>query len=384
MPKLEMEYIKEEEVTNKRKFIRGERRRAESLLDSVNAGVCACQGCRSTMEDVHRLILWSGIRRDENNKDVEEEPPTKRSKISLSENITSTGDDDLQQRNTPELESNLSSKDSLKSSPETKVSFFTICDGHGGVQAADFVNNHLFNNIIKHSNFEEDTETAILNGFEITEEAYTSYAKQEDIDGMVGTTVTAVLIKGNVLYVANLGDSEAVLCSKGEAVMLTESHIPSNPSEKSRVELVGGSIISDKKGTKRLGHPAWNPNFVNIGVTRAIGDLYFKNEEFVGNKKSGLIAMPSLYTWNLTEDDEFMIIASDGFWDVVSPSEAINFVSANIHLDSNSICRDLMEMSKLRRSKDNITVLLVKFTIPSLSTELNESQLFLNSSVIKL
>jgi len=183
---------------------------------------------------------------------------------------------------------------------------------------------------------------------------------------MVGTTVTAVLIVENVLYVANLGDSDVVLCSKGEAIVLTESHVPSNPSERNRVELAGGSIVSDKKGTERLGHPTWNPNFVNIGVTRAIGDLYFKSEEFVGNKKSGLIALPSINERNLIDDDEFMIIASDGFWDVVSPKEAIDYVNSRIHLDSNSICKELMELSKLRRSKDNITVLLVKFTIPSL------------------
>jgi len=201
----------------------------------------------------------------------------------------------------------------------------------------------------------------------VTEEAYSKYAKEEGIDdGMVGTTVTAVLLIDNVLYVANLGDSEAVMCSKGQEFILTEAHIPSNPSEERRIELEGGSIVSDKKGTKRLAHPAWNPNFVNIGVTRAIGDFYFKSCEFVGEKKSGLIAVPSLAKWHLTVDDEFIIIASDGFWDVVLPKEAINFVISKMRFDSNSICRELMELSKSRNSKDNITVLLVKFKIPSI------------------
>jgi len=369
-----MEYVIDEETSTKRKFIRGERRRAESLLDSINAGVCACQGCRSSMEDVHRLILWSGVQKDQLTKEDDvEDQPAKRLKTTLSENATSREDDDNRTKCSPELELFIPLKTNKRSN-ETKVSFFTICDGHGGVQAADFVNNHLFNNIIKHPNFEEDTKAAIINGFATTEEAYAEYAKEKDIDGMVGTTVTAVLIVGNVLYVANLGDSEAVLCSKGEAIVLTESHVPSNPSEKIRVELVGGSIVSDKKGTKRLAHPTWNPNFVNIGVTRAIGDLYFKSEEFVGSKKSGLIALPSLHEWSLTEDDQFMILASDGFWDVVSPKEATDFVISNNHLDSNSICKDLMELSKDRRSKDNITVLLVKFTVPSLPTDLVVNQ----------
>jgi len=89
-----MEFIGDEESTTKRKF--SQKRRPESLLDSINAGVCACQGCRSSMEDVHRMILWSGIRRDQLTKEDVEDQPAKRMKTTLSENVTSTEDDDNQ------------------------------------------------------------------------------------------------------------------------------------------------------------------------------------------------------------------------------------------------------------------------------------------------
>jgi protein phosphatase 1L len=267
------------------------------------------------MEDVHRLILWNEIRQEEEDHSI------KRPKVNIEENATSADDDDA---TTKDPISILADFSTISQTSETKVSCFIVCDGHGGVQAANYVNSHLFNNITSHPRFEEEPEAAILDGFARTEEEYTQLAKVEDIDGMVGTTVTIVIIMGNQLYVANLGDSEAVLCSKGKKensfflsfkgkeYVLTDSHIPSNPSENSRVISAGGIIVSDKKGTKRLAHPTWNPNFVNLGVTRAIGDIYFKHSDYIGDKTSGLIAVPSVKKWNLTNDDEFMVLASDG------------------------------------------------------------------------
>jgi len=323
----------------------------------IMPGASATQGVRSSMEDTHSLRLYK-VRRD---SDSDDERPHKRQKIEDVKPVEGSSE------NSP-VSAELAGSDgeeANKPSEEMRVSFFTVCDGHGGVQAADFVNNHLFDNIISCPNFMEDTEAAVLAGFEQTESAFRQYVKNEDIDGMIGTTVTAVLIIENQLFVANLGDSEAVLCTGGKEVVLTEAHVPSNPDEEMRVRRVGGSIVSDKRGTKRLAHPTWNPTLVNIGVTRAIGDYFFKNEEYVGTKQSGLIALPSIKKWNLTPQDQFLVIASDGFWDVVKPREAIDYVNNNIELDSDTICKQLLELSSSRRSNDNITVLLIKFAMPT-------------------
>jgi len=332
----------------------------DSLTNTMMAGVSATQGKRSSMEDTYSVRLWSKVRKDDSQTESEEyERPTKR--LRTEDKIAEGCSADSP------LTSALAGSDGEESNrqlEETRVSFFTVCDGHGGVQAADFVNNHLFDNIIACPNFLEDTETAILSGFEQTEKAFSKFVRDEEIDGMIGTTVTAVLIIENQLYIANLGDSEAVLCSGGKDHLLTEPHIPSNPQEECRVKHVGGTIVADKRGTKRLGHPAWNSKLVNIGVTRAIGDYFFKNEEYVGTRQSGLIAVPSIKKWNLTAEDQFLIIASDGFWDVVKHKEAVDFVNHNLDLDSDIICKQLLELSSSRRSNDNITVLLIKFAMP--------------------
>jgi len=329
----------------------------------MNAGVCANQGARSSMEDVYRLVLW---------KKVSEAKRTKAGKNRLLEVQTSEGIKRSPKRVRMREESTSSDEDIEKECEkkselegfETKVSFFIVCDGHGGIEAAEFVNSHLFNKIISFPCFGTDPSAAILQAFAEVEEDFTKWAVETDLDGMVGTTVTAALIIGNSLFVANLGDSEAVVCSKGKATLLTERHSTNNPEESDRVEKMGGKIISDKNGDKRLGHPVWNPNYVNIAVTRAIGDLYFKRTEYVDQKQSGLVATPSVKRWELTQEDKFMLIASDGFWDVVTPDEAVQLVLQRIDMmDSNQICKELVEESKNRNSKDNITVLLVKFTV---------------------
>lgn len=75
------------------------------------------------------------------------------------------------------------------------------------------------------------------------------------------------------LYVANVGDSEAVMSVDGVAVPVSRPHnMNQNPDEEARVREAGGRVHR-----KRIGHPVFNPQYFNIGVTRAIGDLMYKD-----------------------------------------------------------------------------------------------------------
>jgi len=292
----------------------GKRRRSRSLLDTMQSGVWASQGTRSNMEDVHRITH-------------------------ISKEDSSTNHD---------------------------VSFFTVCDGHGGIEAANFVSENLFGHILNRDIFDIDPERALLEGFQSIESEWKTFANSSDIDGTVGTTATTAVVVDNILYVANVGDSEALISTLNEETMLTTAHIPSNPDEKIRIEREGGIILCDKKGNYRLAHPVWNPQYVNLGVTRAIGDLYFKDTSFVKNKISGLIAEPSITKWELTDDDRFLLIASDGFWNSISAQEAVEIVTNSFHLESTEICRNLVELSESRSNNfaDNATVILIKFVPP--------------------
>jgi serine/threonine protein phosphatase PrpC len=235
---------------------------------------------------------------------------------------------------------------------------FAVYDGHGGIQAAEYVRKVLHDNVLKNPHFTLDPERAIFEGFYKTETDFTSKVLLENMDGLIGTTACLALIYENILYLANVGDSGAILwnSTNDEIIQLSHPHTPVNPTERTRVEHAGGVIVNN-----RLGHPAWNASLINIAVTRAIGDVYFKHERFVDGKHSGLIAEPEITQVLLTTDYCFLLLASDGFWDVVSPREAVDFVKDNPHKDPSSISKELAELALNHSSGDNITVLVVMF-----------------------
>jgi len=238
--------------------------------------------------------------------------------------------------------------------------FFLVCDGHGGHQVAEFVTENLHLNILKQLSLQEDPQKAIEHAFLDMEIQLQEMYQNCKLDGGVGTTVALVLIIGNEVYVANVGDTEIVLCSGGKLKEVTKSHTLSNFEEFQRVNDVGGMILL--KGPPRLGHPVWNSEMVNIGVTRAMGDFYFKDKKWIGEKESGLIAAPSITRWKLTKDDQFLLIASDGFWDVICKDEALECIQSHMSSDNNTTCEALCKLALSRNSPDNVTVMLVKFT----------------------
>jgi len=119
---------------------------------------------------------------------------------------------------------------------------------------------------------------------------------------------------------------------------------------------VGGKISKED----RLCHPKWNPNLVNIAVTRSLGDVYFKDQKYVQESPSGLISEPEITKIVLTKDDSFVFMASDGYWDVVTTQETVNFVQQMANLFSASeICQQLTQLALQRSSTDNVTAVLI-------------------------
>jgi len=222
--------------------------------------------------------------------------------------------------------------------------FFAIYDGHGGPKCVDFVNSHLHNYVTQHPCFNKEPMFALKEGILKTEKEFKEMVLKEDLDGMQGSCVCVALIHGNTLYVASVGDSGAILCRKGEQIKLTYPHTPKNPSERQRVLQLGGKIKED-----RLCHPKWNPGLVNIAVTRSLGDIYFKEQQYTQDVPSGLIAEPEITKIVLTKDDSFVFMASDGYWDVVSTQETVNFVTQLTNLfNASEICQQLTQLALQR------------------------------------
>lgn len=114
---------------------------------------------------------------------------------------------------------------------------------------------------------------------------------------------------------ANAGDCRAVLCRRGKAIELSSDHRPSNPEEALRVRAAGGHICPD--------------GYLNghLAVLRALGDHHFTDLKAPtgpnGSMQGPLTAEPEIASHALLPEDEFILMACDGFWDVFTSQRAV-------------------------------------------------------------
>ncbi|KAJ4824386.1 Protein phosphatase 2C 37 [Turnera subulata] len=182
----------------------------------------------------------------------------------------------------------------------------------------------------------------------------------------VGSTAVVAIVTPDKTVVSNCGDSRAVLCRNGVAVPLSSDHKPDRPDELVRIEAAGGRVIY-WDGPRVLGV---------LAMSRAIGDNYLKPY---------VIPDPEVVVMDRTDDDECLILASDGLWDVVSNDTACGVarmclraekpasppmspgsdmaVRGGVMESSDKACTDasilLTKLALARHSADNVSVVVV-------------------------
>uniref|UniRef100_A0A0D9VED3 protein-serine/threonine phosphatase n=2 Tax=Leersia perrieri TaxID=77586 RepID=A0A0D9VED3_9ORYZ len=155
-----------------------------------------------------------------------------------------------------------------------------------------------------------------------------------------GSTASTAVLVGGHLYVANVGDSRAVISKAGKAMALSEDHKPNRSDERKRIENAGGVVIW--AGTWRVGGV--------LAMSRAFGNRLLK--PFV-------VAEPEIQEEHVNGDLECLVLASDGLWDVVENEEAV--ILAKTEDLPESAARKLTEIAYSRGSADNITCIVVQF-----------------------
>ncbi|ESQ48903.1 hypothetical protein EUTSA_v10020827mg [Eutrema salsugineum] len=171
----------------------------------------------------------------------------------------------------------------------------------------------------------------------------------------VGSTAVVSVVTPEKIIVSNCGDSRAVLCRNGVAIPLSSDHKPDRPDELNRIQQAGGRVIY-WDGARVLGV---------LAMSRAIGDNYLKPY---------VIPDPEVTVTDRTEEDECLILASDGLWDVVPNETACGVArmclqgaaAAEGGDDSDSAhnaCSDaallLTKLALARQSSDNVSVVVV-------------------------
>ncbi|XP_071371527.1 protein phosphatase 1G-like isoform X2 [Centroberyx affinis] len=144
-----------------------------------------------------------------------------------------------------------------------------------------------------------------------------------------GTTAVVALIRGKQLIVANAGDSRCVVSEHGKAVDMSYDHKPEDELELARIKNAGGKVTMDGR--------------VNGGLnlSRAIGDHFYKRNKALPPEEQMISALPDVKVLTLNEEHDFMVIACDGIWNVLSSQEVVDFISERIKPDHSGKARPL-------------------------------------------
>ncbi|XP_059641794.1 protein phosphatase 2C 16-like [Cornus florida] len=220
--------------------------------------------------------------------------------------------------------------------------FFGVYDGHGGSQVAHYCRERIHLALVEELKIITDElidgslrETQQM----VWEKAFTRcFLKVDDEIGgkvsrgitggnadssndnfepiapeTVGSTAVVALICSSHIVVANCGDSRAVLFRGKEAMALSTDHKPNREDEYARIEASGGKVIQ------------WNGHrvFGVLAMSRSIGDRYLK---------PWIIPEPEVTIIPRAREDELLILASDGLWDVMTNEEACEVARRRILL----------------------------------------------------
>lgn len=218
---------------------------------------------------------------------------------------------------------------------DAQSAFFAVFDGHGGHRASAFAARYLHERILE-LDYRRNPKDAIRDGLAALDRDWLSLAEVSGWDD--GTTVIMCLIQDGHVYVGNVGDSRAVLAHRGEAVAMSADHKPDRPDEKRRVEALGGRIVF--YGTWRVEG--------QLAVTRAVGDRRLKR--YVSSE-------PEVRKRRIDKDDQFLVLASDGLYDVMGNQDAVDIVYQSTGVIE--AARNLTKAAYVRNSLDNITSLVV-------------------------
>lgn len=245
------------------------------------------------------------------------------------------------------------------------LSYFAIFDGHGGKDVASFLSinlHHFLIDEINNINFGTNDEENISNIIESIKSAFMKIDQNilanENFTNDVGSTATLIFIyynnlnenilnnnndNGNknverTLICANIGDSNGYLITKSNISQITKPHKCEDTSEVQRIKGTGGIVFRGRI-------------FGKLILTRTLGDKEMK--------KYGVIPVPDFYTKKIEKDDLFVIIASDGIWDVINEEELYKMGNEK-ELSSEIFSKKIMDLAKERDTRDNSSCIVIK------------------------
>jgi protein phosphatase 2C family protein 2/3 len=230
---------------------------------------------------------------------------------------------------------------------------------------------NLANHILSSSDFPKNTKRALFSSFLEIDQCFLKQAKENgDISG---SCALVLLIIGDKCFVANTGDSKAIISmGQGKAVTsITETHRPGETSEYNRIIQAGGRVFTDYIVNSRGENVNYGPHLVEPGklkVSRTFGDLDAKDEEYGGNPNV-IIADPHLKSFPVKKDQDFVFIATSSVFDRLNSREICDIVFKNAKFHSckgieyvlATAVEEVLAETVDRGCNENATAILIAF-----------------------
>ena len=263
----------------------------------------------------------------------------------------------------------MSMEDSHISEPQftLETSLFAVFDGHGGSEIAKFCSDNFGKSLKKNKNFiTKKYEKALEETcFEMDKILFSKkgqnmlkkYRQEEDLlNQHAGCTAIILLLTKEKYYIANLGDSKAILFTKEEEIEnLSFEHKPENKNEKKRIEKAGGYVLYGRVNG-------------NINLSRALGDLSYKVNKKLSQNEQIVIAKPDIEVRDIKRIEDFIVIGCDGIWETLTENEICEFIKKNILEDIKIeiIVEKLLDKLIAKDTVngvgcDNMTCIVIKF-----------------------
>ncbi|KAH7710382.1 phosphatase 2C containing protein [Aphelenchoides avenae] len=258
--------------------------------------------------------------------------------------------------------------------PFDEWSFFAVFDGHNGDCLAELAAQRLLDSIVKTPKFTKLAERlkrnhgqidekclrrirkGICNGF-LTFDA-DAREKCNDLEPS-GTAVLCAFVTPTLIVLANCGDSRGILSRHASPMLVTTDHTPMDAGEYERIRKAGGSIWHERING-------------SIALSRSLGDYCYKTDTKLSATEQLVSPEPDVHIVERNKsDDEFIILACDGIYDVFGDEELVSLVRSRLAVagDLVAVANQVLDMALAQGSRDNMTLLLVAFeAAPKLST----------------
>lgn len=183
--------------------------------------------------------------------------------------------------------------------------------------------------------------------------------KHQDDGGQMdtsGCTANTVMITPTHIVCANAGDSRCVLSTKTEVKGMSVDHKPTDEVEKKRIQAAGGTVHMRRVDG-------------DLAVSRTFGDFAYKNRTDLPASQQKVSPIPDIVVHQRSSDDEFVLLACDGVWDVLSNEEAVAYtksIFASGESDIVLVAEEIVDHALDKGSRDNISAVIA--TLPGLRT----------------